>query len=213
MNGISIAIIEVLLFLYASFKFKETWNNELTGINVISYYWYMFTILVGFWEYVYITNYDSVTQMAKNYIKTKKHTWTNNYDITYVLPWKLSKIFYAEYGAWADREYQNTKNHWSRMIEGSHELCCGFFSLLTILFKIYGQDEKYILCAGISMGTQFMNSLLYMGNYAIQVKNKYNINYDSPKFPLGCGYSKRFFMWINYAWLAFPFYSLIVLLV
>ena len=33
---------------------------------------------------------------------------------------KLARIFYAEYGAWADREYMVSSDDWSRTIEGSH---------------------------------------------------------------------------------------------
>ena len=57
-------------------------------------------------------------------ITNKEHVWTNQYSLSYVWPWKLSKIFYAEYGAWADREYMSLTDDWSHTIEGTHALFC-----------------------------------------------------------------------------------------
>ena len=62
------------------------------------------TVLTGIWESTYISTYDDIVSDAQGLIVNNTHVWTTNYDISYVLPWKLSHIFYAEYGAWADRD-------------------------------------------------------------------------------------------------------------
>ena len=53
----------------------------------------MLTILTGVWEIAYLTNYDYVLDMAESLVEHGKHVWTNNYDFTYILPWKFSYIF------------------------------------------------------------------------------------------------------------------------
>ena len=58
------------------------------------------------------------------------------------------------------------------------------------------------------MGSQFMNSLLYMGEYFIQVEEKDSVNYNRKEFPTGNFLLKRPFMWINFFWLAMPTYVL-----
>lgn len=209
-KGYIIALLELLGFGLLSHHIKES-NDSLQTMNPIAYYWMMFTILTGFWEYVFVSNYETVVTVAKQYISTKQHTWTNNYDLSYVLPWKLSKIFYAEYGAWADREYMNRKNSWSRIIESSHELCCGLFSLLSLYSLSHRNTNSFLICFSVSMGTQFMNSLLYMANYKIQTTDKDNVNYNSPSWPSGVAYCHRPFMWINYFWMIMPAYSIITL--
>ena len=90
---------------------------------------------------------------------------TNKYPLNYVLPWKLAEIFYAEYGAWADREYMISSNYWSRLIEGSHAGLCGLFSLLGMLCRLEHVNKQYLVCMVLAMGTQLMNSVLYMGEY------------------------------------------------
>ena len=54
---------------------------------------------------------------------------------------KLSPIFYAEYGAYADREYMNRHDDWSRVIESSHSLFCGVFALVAINQKFLTKKE------------------------------------------------------------------------
>ena len=56
---------------------------------------------------------------------------------------------------------------------------------------------SFNICLGISMGSQFMNSLLYMINYYYQSYDKDNINYISDDFPAGKMFIKRGFMYIN----------------
>ena len=169
----------------------------------------MLTILTGWWETSYLINYSEVRNMSLKLIEEKQHTWMNDYDITYIWPPKLSKIFYAEYGAWADREYMSGIDNWSKIIEGSHCSQCGLFSLFAILFKLVNNHNNYLLCLGVAMGTQFMNSYLYIYCYFIQEQTPSNINYNSSKFPSDIWLIKRPFMWVNIFWLIMPFYSIL----
>ena len=100
MKGYIIGILEILLYFIGSITVRLYFTN-LSSINKPTYFWVMMTILTGLWEISYISNYNEVANISSKLIETNTHTWTNNYDISYVLPWKLSKIFYAEYGAWA----------------------------------------------------------------------------------------------------------------
>ena len=63
-----------------------------------------------------------------------------------------------------------------------------------------------------SMASQFMNSLLYMGEYFIQINDPNSVNYDTERFPCGRFLIKRPFMWINFFWLAMPTYVIIQLI-
>ena len=191
-SGITIGILEIVLYLFVSFTIRDNWI-QFTTINLFTYCWLTMTVLTGFWEFIYRTNYNSIKNTAKLYITNNEHTWTNQYSLDYILPWKVSEIFYTEYAAYADREYMSDKNIWSRTIEGSHEWCCGLFALFALLSKYYHNEKLYLICISISMGTQFMNSLLYSINYFIQVKDPHNPNYDSPKFPLGFALLNRAF--------------------
>ena len=211
-TGIGIGVIEILCYLMVSFLLRYEYT-QYQDINLISFCWLTMTVLTGYWEYVYITNYKKVQNAANLYIKNKESTWTNKYTLDYVLPWKLSEIFYTEYAAHADREYMSNKDIWSRTIEGSHEFCCGLFSLIGLISKHYNNNNLYLLSIGISMGTQFMNSLLYSVNYFIQTKDPNSPNFVTKEFPLGFALSKRPFFWVNLAWLLFPMYVLINLYV
>ena len=133
--------------------------------------------------------------------------------MSYILPWKLSVIFYGEYGAYADREYMLWGNNWSRIIEGSHATLCGFFALIAMTM-IGNQRNKnhYLVSASISMGSQLMNSILYMSNYFLQMKDPDNINYVSEEFPAGIALYKRPFMYVNIFWTIMPIYALYKLL-
>ena len=61
---------------------------------------------------------------------------------------------------------------------------------------------------GIAMGSQFMNSLVYMSEYCIQTHLKQSVNYNSLGFPTGSLLINRPFMYINYFWLLFPAYAI-----
>lgn len=208
MKGYIIGILEILLYFIGSITVRLYFTN-LTSINKPTYFWVMMTILTGLWEISYISNYNEVANISSKLIETNTHTWTNNYDISYVLPWKLSKIFYAEYGAWADREYMSHSDDWSRIIEGSHCTQCALFGFIAIFFKIIGNHNNFLIALSVSMGTQFMNSYLYMFSYFIQETEPNNINYNSTDFPTNIWLTDRPFMWVNIFWLIMPFYTIL----
>ena len=97
----------------------------------------------------------------------------------------MAKIFYAEYGAWADREYMSTTDPWSHTIEGTHALFCAVFALFGMIARIDKKTTKSLIVVGMSMAFQLMNSILYMIEYGIQCKTPGTVNYDRPAFPLG----------------------------
>jgi len=208
MKGYVIGILEILLYFIGSITLLNL-SSSLKTINKPTYFWVMMTILTGLWEIAYISNYMNVTKMSEELIQTNTHTWTNNYDISYVLPWKLSYIFYAEYGAWADREYMSHTDDWSRIIEGSHCTQCALFSFIAITFKIIGYHNNYLIALSVAMGTQFMNSYLYMFSYFIQENEPTNVNYSNSSFPSDTWLTKRPFMWVNIFWLVMPFYTIL----
>jgi hypothetical protein len=208
MKGYVIGILEILLYFIGSITVRLYFTN-LKSINKATYFWIMMTILTGLWEISYLSNYNEVANISSNLIETNKHTWTNNYDISYVLPWKLSKIFYSEYGAWADREYMSHSDDWSRIIEGSHCTQCALFGFIAIFFKIIGNHNNFLIALSVSMGTQFMNSYLYMFSYFIQETEPHNINYNSTEFPSNFWLTDRPFMWVNIFWLIMPFYTIL----
>ena len=135
-TGISIAITNLIIFYKISLEIK---NNLLTlkEINNISYYWLMFTIQVGVWEFYYVKSKKTVNKLARKLIINKKHVWFLKYSLKYILPWNFSNIFYSEYAAYADRKYMFLHDNWSKIIEGSHAVCCGLLSLVGLIFKIF----------------------------------------------------------------------------
>ncbi len=207
MKGYGIGILEIILYLIGSIFVRKSFH-QLQDINKITYFWVMMTILTGFWEIAYISDYSQITNYAHQLVNKTEHVWTNNYDVTYVLPWKLSFIFYAEYGAWADREYMSNSDDWSRVIESSHCTQCAFFSFLAIVFKIFENHNNFLICLSVAMGTQFMNSFLYMFAYFWQERERDNVNYPTEEFPSDTFLFKRPFMWVNIFWLVMPFYSI-----
>lgn len=208
MKGYVIGLLELLFFFIGSFSFRKFFT-QLKSINKATYYWVMMTILTGIWEIAFVYNYNTVSQMSQNLINTGQHVWTKpGYDFSYVLPWKLSQIFYSEYGAWADREYMSHTDDWSRVIESSHCTQCALFALLAILFKLWGNHNNYLIALSASMGTQFMNSFLYMFAYFIQERDRESPNFNNATFPAGDYLEKRLFMWVNIFWLIMPFYTL-----
>ena len=96
-------------------------------------------------------------------------------------------------------------DRWSLAIEGTHAILCGLYSTVgLVLFVTDPINYKYYLCIGAGMGSQLMNSLLYMSEYVIQTKDQQNVNYDSDVFPTGKLLSKRPFMYINILWTVMP---------
>ena len=208
--GLIGALIELgLFFVIATWAYQET-NFDY---DKVSYYWMTFTVLTGIWEAAYVIFHGRTIETAQNLITFDHHAWFQKYSVTMILPWNLSVVFYAEYAAWADREYMSDKDLWSRLIESTHALFCGIFSGLAFMFKIMGNDMNFKVCLAISMGSQLMNSVLYMGEYRIQTKDPESPNFDTPDFPCGRFYSKRLFMWINIFWSVMPAYLIVRLLV
>lgn len=206
-SGTIIGLLEVLGFLYISHTFKTYYPN-LNNINYISYYWLCFTVLTGLWEYTFIKNRRYIRRLAFKFIHKKQHVWTNKYSLKTLIPWNLSKQFYAEYGAYADREYMTIKDNWSYIIESSHSLICGSFALVSLVLLAFGH-KLYDVSISVSMASQLMNSILYMGEYFIQINQVYSVNLNTNKFPCGFALTKRPFMYVNVFWTLMPIYVIL----
>ena len=204
--GWGIGALEIFLYLFVSFMLKQL--PSFRQMNNITYYWLCMTILTGIWEASYLTNYDSIEEIALQLRENKTHVWTNEYSLDYVFPWKLSKIFYAEYGAWADREYMSLRDDWSHTIEGTHAIFCATFAFFGMLARLCQHELKSLLVISMAMAFQLMNSVLYMVEYGIQCTLTNNVNYDNASFPLGKAMIQRPFMYVNVFWLLMPTYIL-----
>jgi hypothetical protein len=204
MKGYLVALTEILLFFLTASSARSAYP-DLNKFSPVTYYWFCFTVLTGIWEMVYISNYDKIAHFADKLVQKKETVWTMDFPVYYVLPNFMSQIFYAEYGANADREYKREKkgDYWSKLIESSHALCCAAVSLCALLLTSVNVN-KAIACGCVAMGMQFMNSLLYMGEYFEQCQDPHSVNFISKSFPLGKWMSKRWFMWVNLPWLVFP---------
>jgi len=202
-NGTMSALTELGLFFISSYFIRQ--HNDLSYIHPVAYYWFMFTIMTGIWEFTYVTHKQTVSQKARELINTDQRVWTSDYSVCVLLPWNFSKIFYAEYAAYADREYMVSTDRWSLVIEGSHATCCAVFSIMAICFYIHDATMlRFYISMGAAMGSQLMNSLLYMSEYVIQTHDSDNENYNSDDFPCGFLLSKRPFMYINILWTFMP---------
>lgn len=208
MKGVILALFELIIFFIIAYITKTKITN-LNNLSNITFYWLMFTILTGIWESFFIMNYKDTRNYSLVLLKNKTHVWNNNYNISYILPWNFSKIFYSEYGAYADREYMALGDDWSRTIEGTHAIYCGIFSLYALILKIENYHNNYLIASSVAMGTQVMNSILYLINYFIEINNKSSVNYDSVNFPCGKYLIKRPFMYINILWFVMPSYIII----
>jgi len=209
--GIELAIIEVGLIFMFSYTLKKN-DKDLLELNNILFYWAFFTFVTGIWETAFLIQYNTTCNTAQKLLEDKSHVWTTKYDLTYIAPWKFSNIFYAEYGAYADREYMLVKDDWSRVIEGSHAILCGIFAFLSIIFKIAEKKAHFYVSISVCMGAQLMNSVLYMINYFHQMKDPTNVNYITQYFPAGTFLEKRPFMYINIFWTIMPLYIILILL-
>ena len=214
--GWAIAMYELILYFLISNKIRKYY--KLQTMNVVMYYWFTMTVLTMIWECSFVYQYKSINVFSQELIDTKTHVWTNEYGMEYILPWKTAFIFYGEYGAYADREYMVSANDWSRVIESSHAIFCGVGAFLVLYQKIINVSynayyninlNKYYLAIGVSMGSQVMNSVLYMANYLIQINDKYNINYCSSEFPCRFALLARAFMYVNVFWVIMPSYAII----
>ena len=208
-SGIVLGIFEIF-FIFLGGYIPRHYSSNLKKINAVSYYWFVITIVTGFlWETSYLVNFQGVGNYSRYLIAHNQTVWTNEYNFSYVLPNKFAYIFYSTYAAWADREYMVSSDDWSRVVESSHAFFCGLFAACAVLNKWRGNQFEYLITMAISMGSQVMNSLLYMVEYFIQMNDTHNINYNNATFPAGIMLSRRAFMWINVFWLLLPTYTLI----
>ena len=183
--------------------------SNIQNVDLFTFYWLTMTILTMIWECSFIYNYEEISVNSNYFIENDISVWTyKNYDLSYTIPWKLAPIYYADYGAWADREYMTLTDDWSRIIEGSHELFCGLFSFLALYYKANKHNNESLMALSIGMGTQLMNSILYMSEYIIQSKIPSNVNCDNHNFPCGKYFIKRPFMYVNIFWTLMPSYIL-----
>ena len=202
-NGTVCAIIELGIFFVLAQQVRT--HLALQSVDPCAYYWLAFTILTGIWEFFYVTQKKEVSQMANQLIESNERVWTNEYSICVLLPWKFSKLFYSEYAAYADREYMNMQDRWSLSIEGTHAMICGAYSVIGLGMLLYEPYScKFQIGIGAAMGSQLMNSILYMSEYVIQVQDTNNVNYNSDVFPAGRLLWKRPFMYINVFWTVMP---------
>ena len=204
-TGIGIGVIEIAIYLFVGFTLRND-HPSLKNVNILSYFWLLMTVLTGIWEFAFISQYKEVHDYAEIFIQNNTHVWGTNYDISYIIPWKLSRIFYAEYGAHADREYIALDNHWSRVIEGSHAILCGLFATLALYFKSHRKNKLFVISATVAMSTQLMNSILYMAQYFYQMNDPNSVNYPSNEFPAGFALWERAFMYVNVFWTLMPLY-------
>lgn len=213
-SGITLAIIQVCMIVGGSAVFRNYSKKMIRAthkLNAFTYYWFMFTMFTGFmWESSFVAQYHDVNDYSEQLIAANQTVWFNKYTLDYLLPWKFSKIFYGDYGAYADREYMVNTNDWSRVIESTHAIMCAMFALLAFVFGYFNKDNRMSVCVGASMGTQLMNSVLYMAEYAVQMEDPDNVNYPTKEFPAGTLLIHRPFMWVNVFWTIFPLYILIV---
>lgn len=212
--GFILALIEVSIIFGGTYALRHN-STLIQQIKLVPYYWLIFTIITGFlWETSFVINYKNTTNYSAYLIEHNQSVWTNQYNLTYLAPNKFSYIFYGTYGAWADREYMNIHSDWSRVIESTHAIFCALFALLAILLKIRDQNNReFLICLGISMGSQLMNSILYMVEYFIQCTDPNNVNYNDDEFPMGTLLSKRPFMWVNIFWTIMPLYTILVYII
>jgi hypothetical protein len=213
-SGISIVLLQFSIF-YACIRFISKIIKTYSMLDFVSYMWITLTILTGIWEISFIAFYSQINNISAFFIKNRKHVWFCSYDISYILPWKFARIFYAEYGAYADREYMTRVDTWSRIIEGTHAILCGIISFVSLYYLSMSKREKrekFINYINIAMGAQLMNSILYMGNYIIEINNINSVNYNSEEFPCGTLMSKRPFMYVNILWTIMPCYVIYKLL-
>lgn len=211
--GYEIGVIEIFIIFSCSALLRQEFVS-LKSLNRVVYYWLIFTIVTGlFWEPAYVYYFKEISEYSHSLVETRRHVWTSYYNPLYILPWRLSAIFYAEYGAWADRDYMNINNDWSRVIESTHSIFSGLFAIIALASVIKHNHNKFILSLGISMGTQLMNSILYLTEYFIQTKDITSVNYDNSSFPTGGRLLlNRPFMWVNIFWTIMPLYVIIVYL-
>ena len=204
-SGVNLALLEVYFF----FKCAQFMREDiviLSEIDVISYYWLMFTVMTGIWEAYFVQNRPHVKRISQQLLRDNTHVWTNDYPLNALHPRRFAMQFYAEYGAYADREYMVVRDDWSRLIESTHAFVCAGFSAAGVGDMIVFNPVLSQKCVLIAMSAQWMNSVLYIGQYMIQTREEYHINEDRPQFPTGKWLLARPFFYINVLWTVMPMY-------
>lgn len=207
-TGLQGALIELSLYFVVS-TFLKYYLNITLG-NII-YYWLSFTVLTGIWELTYTTNKEEVAEMSLDLLKSQEHVWTKTYNLSMILPHNLAKVFYSEYAAYSDHLYYSMEAPWSKWslyIEGTHCLMCGLCAFLMFISMNYNLPELSEQFLIMSMSFQAMNSILYMTNYFIQMRDHASVNYVCEKFPK----KGRGFMLINIFWTIMPLIILFYLI-
>ena len=64
--------------------------------------------------------------------------------------------------AYADREYMSNKDDWSIIMKV--HLYFAYIAFLSLYFNFIGNMKNFYITISISMGTQLMNSILYIVN-------------------------------------------------
>ncbi|MBP02219.1 MAG: hypothetical protein CMM25_05380 [Rhodospirillaceae bacterium] len=205
-TGTQGAIIELGIFGLIDFEILQL--VELTNLPIVIFVWMSFTVLTGLWEISFVMNRKQIGSTALSLLANREKVWSKKYDCEMIIPWQLAIVFYSEYAAYADREYMCRFDKWSVIIEGSHALFCGGISFVSIMFNIYGYMYQFYFTLAMAMSFQLMNSILYMGQYIIQINNPHSVNYNRPAFPCGVMLYKRPFMYINVFWTVMPAYTL-----
>lgn len=167
--GLVGALVVVALFAALSWGLRSWWKVPgLTLIEPVSYYWMMFAILTWLWEICFISFKFRETRTYADYLMAAdKHVWLTSYGWQMILPWNTAVVFYAEYGAWADRDYSALKldeNLWARAIEGSHGFAAGGFSLLAMIFAAQFSQAQLLITMSVGMAAQGMNAFLYLAS-------------------------------------------------
>lgn len=209
LTGVGLALVTIFLFGLTATVCRWL-APSLRQLRWLEYYWLAFTILTGVWEVSYLYQYETTIDMSKQLLAEKEHIWLTGHQLSYLWPWKFATLFYAEYGAYADREYMTNRDTWSHIIEGSHWGLCAMFSLLALVVLMYNKmGPVFRLTMAFAMGCQLMNSVLYLGEYFIQMKDINSPNYNSTEFPAGEWLLDRPFMWINVLWTLMPSYIMV----
>ena len=88
-SGIAIGATEISLYIGVCMLLRKIWPN-LNKIDTLSYYWFVMTILTFIWELSFISQYNHVHNYAQQLINSSEHVWTNTYNLSSIIPWKLS---------------------------------------------------------------------------------------------------------------------------
>ena len=136
--GTFIAATELALYFAISFVLRRKLAN-LKLVPTLTYYWFTMTTLTCLWEIAFLVNYEIVIDQAARLLIKHEHVWTQRYSLSAVLPWRLSIIFYSEYGAYADREYMLIGGTWSRVVEGTHASLCGMVAVYALVARLYNR--------------------------------------------------------------------------